>query len=105
MYFMNSKSPSIPTNELIVAKLEALLAECDLITDHPQLLDEMELFFLEKGRKFLQETFQEKLQERIKKVETTAEAQQCPYCKKNVPVHGIFLFYFEIGLLSMGEKE
>jgi hypothetical protein len=42
----------------------------------------MELFFLDKGRELIQETFELKLQERIKRTEAAAEAKQCPDCKK-----------------------
>jgi len=70
------------TDELLVAKFEALLAECNLIATNEQTLDTMEAFLYVKGRKLLQETFQQKLQERIAQVETTAEAKQCPDCKK-----------------------
>ena len=70
-------------DELLHAKLEALLAECDLIDSNEHTLDNMEYFFFDKGRKFLQEAFQEKLQERVQQVETTIDAKQCPHCKKN----------------------
>ena len=78
---MKTASPPIPSNEVLVAKFESLLAECDLIADYG-ILDNMEALFLDKGRKLLQETFEAKLQERIKTVETTSEAKQCPHCKK-----------------------
>jgi len=42
----------------------------------------MEEFFLTKGREFLRETFEQKLQERIEQTETIAETKQCPHCKK-----------------------
>jgi hypothetical protein len=77
---------SLPTRrELLHAKLDALLDESDLVADNAafgETFDDMELFFLTKGRTFLRETFQEKLQERIKQTETTGEAKQCPHCKK-----------------------
>ena len=79
---MQPESPQPSRRELLHAKLDALLDECDLIPSNPQTLDNMELFFLDKGRKLLQEAFQEKLQERIQQVETTTEAKQCPHCKK-----------------------
>jgi hypothetical protein len=80
---MQSDSPSV--NEFLVAKFEALLAECDLVADHAafgQTLDDMDEFFLIKGRKLLQEAFQAKLQERIDRVEAAAEPPPCPVCKK-----------------------
>jgi len=79
---MQPACPQAARRELLHAKLDALLDECDLIPSNTQTFDSMETFFLDKGRKFLQETFQDKLQERVKQVETTAEAKQCPHCKK-----------------------
>jgi hypothetical protein len=80
---MPSDSPTV--NEFLVAKFESLLAECDLVGDNAafgQALDDMDEFFLTKGRQLLQETFQAKLQERIDRTETAAEPPQCPKCKK-----------------------
>ena len=91
LYYCNSQfykevfyGTQIPTTgrELLHAKLDALLDECDLIESNEQTLDTMELFFLNKGREFLKETFQEKLQERVKNVEASAEGKQCSDCKK-----------------------
>jgi hypothetical protein len=82
---MQPESPRSDVRDLLFAKFEALLDECDLVADNAaygETLDDMDEFFLTKGRQFLQETFQEKLQERIKRAETTAEAKQCPHCKK-----------------------
>jgi len=83
---MQSESPHFPSRERLVAKFEALLDESDLIANNDdergQTFDLLEAFFLDKGRKLLQETFQEKLQERIQRTETTEEARQCPDCKK-----------------------
>jgi hypothetical protein len=82
---MQPESPRSSTCELLLAKFEALLDECDLVADNAaygETLDDMDEFFLTKGRQFLQETFQEKLQERIERAETSAEAKQCPHCKK-----------------------
>jgi len=78
-------SPSPSRRELLHARLDALLDDCDLVADHSaygETFDDMEVFFLTKGRAFLQATFQEKLQERIEHTETTSEAKQCPHCKK-----------------------
>jgi hypothetical protein len=82
---MPSASPLSDRRALLLAKFEALLDECDLVADHAafgETLNDMEEFFLIQGRKFLQETFQTKLQERIERTETTHDAQQCPHCKK-----------------------
>jgi len=77
---MQTESPTV--RDLLVAKFEALLAECDLIATNEHTLDTMEALLLDKGRKLLQETFEVKLQERVEQVETAAEAKQCPHCKK-----------------------
>ena len=71
----------LPRREL----LHALLDDCDRVANNSaygETFDDMESFFLTQGRQFLQETFQEKLQERIEHTETTSEAKQCPHCKK-----------------------
>ena len=72
-------------DEFLLAKFEALLAECDSVADNAALghtLDDLDEFFLIKGRKFLLETFQTKLQERIDRTEATAAPPPCPKCKK-----------------------
>ena len=78
--------PSLPPRrELLHARLDALLDESDLVADNAaygETFDAMEDFFLIKGRKFLQETFQEQLQQCVERVETTAEGKECPHCKK-----------------------
>jgi hypothetical protein len=77
-------SPSEVT-ALLHTKLDALLAECDQVSENAaygQTLDDLDTFFLTKGRKFLQETFEAKLQERIDQTEATTEAKQCPDCKE-----------------------
>jgi hypothetical protein len=82
---MQTPSPLSDRRALLLAKFEALLNECDLVADNAsfgETLNDMEEFFLIKGRKFLQDTFQEKLQERIDRTETTDDAKQCPHCKK-----------------------
>ena len=68
---MLSDSASPSRRELLHARLDALL-----VADHSaygETFDDMEVFFLTKGRKFFQETFQEKLQERIERTKTTSE--------------------------------
>ena len=74
---------SATVRDLLVAKFEALLDECDLIPSNPQTVDNMDEFFLLKGRKLLQETFEAKLQERIQQAEVDIEPPPCPTCKKN----------------------
>ena len=83
---MPPESPHFATRALLHAKLDALLDECDLVSENAafgQTFNAMEHFFLIKGRKFLQETFQEKLQERVNRTQADDEAKQCPKCKKN----------------------
>jgi hypothetical protein len=82
---MQPESPLSDRRALLIAKFEALLDECDIVADNAaygETLDDLEMFFLIKGRKFLQDTFQEKLQERIERTEETHEGKQCPKCKK-----------------------
>jgi len=82
---MQIESPRPSVDELLMEKFAALLAECDLVADtagYGQTLDLMEAFFSDKGRKFLKETFEQKLQERVQRTETAAESKQCPDCKK-----------------------
>jgi hypothetical protein len=82
---MQPDSSPFSRRALLHAKLDALLDECDLVTENAafgQTFDDMENFFLVQGRLFLQETFQEKLQECVQRTETTDEAKQCPKCKK-----------------------
>jgi len=80
------ESSPTPLHDLLVAKFEALLAECDLIATNEHTLDTMGAFFLAQGRKLLQETFEAKLQERVDQVETAAEAKQCSHCKKKLAI-------------------
>ena len=82
---MELSCPLPSVDELLHEKFAVLLAECDLVADtagHGQTLDFMEAFFSDKGRKFLKETFEQKLQERVNRTETTSEAKECPNCKK-----------------------
>ena len=82
---MQIESPRPSVDELLMEKFTVLLAECDLVADtagYGQTLDLMEAFFSDKGRKFLKETFEQKLQERVQRTETAAESKQCPDCKK-----------------------
>jgi hypothetical protein len=80
------QSDSRTVREILLAKFDALLAECDLVADNAafgQTLDDMDEFFLIKGRKLLQETFEAKLQERIERTEAAASRPPCSKCKKN----------------------
>jgi len=81
---MQSESPTI--RDLLIAKFKALLDECDLVSSQSlptEVIDDLDEFFFTKGRTFLQETFEAKLQERIKRDEAAAEPPHCPKCKKN----------------------
>jgi hypothetical protein len=89
---MQSESPLSDRRALLLAKFEALLDECDIVADNAafgETLNDMEEFFLIKGRKLLQDTFQAKLQERIERTETSVDAQQCPHCKKKRAIRTI----------------
>ena len=84
---MTSRSPkhSADVHSLLHKKLDALLADCDLVADasaHGKLLDDLDQFFFTKGRSFLKEALQAKLQERIEHAEQTAETKECADCKK-----------------------
>ena len=79
------QSESSDVHDLLHARLDTLLDECNLVTVHAsygQTLDNMEELFLIKGRKFLQNTFQEKLQEHIDHTEAASEPLPCSDCKK-----------------------
>ena len=81
---MPSISPAV--RDLLHEKLDARLAESEQVmdaADHGRTIHNLDDFFGTKGQKFLQKVFQQKLQERIAKNETTAEGKQCPLCKKN----------------------
>ena len=84
---MTSRSPNLSSGvrALLTAKLHALLEECDLVADasaHGKMLDDLDQFFFTKGRTFLNEALQAKLQERIEQSEQTAETKECADCKK-----------------------
>ena len=52
--FMQSPSPRPTVSELLHAKLDALLEECDIVAEtaaYGQTLDDMDEFFLVKGQK------------------------------------------------------
>jgi hypothetical protein len=69
-------------------RLDMFLAGCDQVTEHApfgQTFNDLEKFFIHDGRKFLQETLELKLQERIDRTEATDEAKQCSECKKKRP--------------------
>jgi hypothetical protein len=66
-------------------RLDRFLADCDQVADlsrFGQTFNDLENFFIHDGRKFMQEAFELKLQERINRTEATDEAKQCPECKK-----------------------
>jgi hypothetical protein len=82
---MKSRLSPSEVHTLLHAKLDALLVECDLVADtaaYGQTLDDLDDFFLIQGRKFLKDTFELKVQEHIERTEQTADAKQCPDCKK-----------------------
>jgi hypothetical protein len=78
-------SPSSSVRDLLVERLDALLAESEQVMDNADFgrtFHDLDDFFCTKGQDFLQEVFKQKLQERIEKTETTPEGKQCPHCKK-----------------------
>jgi hypothetical protein len=85
--FMNSRSPSPDICGLLHDRLDAMLSECDLVMDNAdfgQTVHDLDDFLIDAGREFLKEVYQQKLQERIKQIETTPETKQCPDCKKKL---------------------
>jgi hypothetical protein len=82
---MRSPSPSPAIRELLHEKLDALLADCDKITNnaaHGRTLHDLDDFLFIEGRKFINAVLQQKIQERIEHTEATPESKQCPNCKK-----------------------
>jgi len=76
-------SPAV--RALLHERLDALIDESDIVSENAaygQTLNDLEEFYLDKGRKFLTETFEQKIQERIEQAESDAELKQCVHCKK-----------------------
>ena len=48
-FFMQHTSPRSSSRELIVAKLEALLDECDLVADHAPLAETFDILVLQRN--------------------------------------------------------
>jgi ABC-type phosphate transport system auxiliary subunit len=85
-----SKQSPIPTDirALLHERFEALLNDCDHVMDksaHGQLFNDLDQFLFTEGRKVIKEVLEQKLQERIKRTETTDEGKECPHCKKKRP--------------------
>jgi hypothetical protein len=73
------------TRALLHERLDVLLDESDIVAKNAaygQALDNLDEFYLDKGRKFLQETFQEKLQELVDQTDADPTIKQCAVCKK-----------------------
>jgi hypothetical protein len=82
---MTSSTSPTQVRDLLVDRLDALLAECDQVMDNAKYgraFHDFDEFLLIEGKKFLKEIYQEKLQERIEKTEQQAETKQCTDCKK-----------------------
>jgi hypothetical protein len=82
------KSPLVPLQERLTEKFHALLVKCDLVADTAPLgktFDNLETFFIDEGRTFIQHVFQEKLQERIEHTEDNS-SPICPGCKKKTTI-------------------
>ena len=66
-------------------EIRALLDECNLVIDnakHGRTFHDLDDFVCTKGHDFLQEIYQQKLQEKITAIEKNRESKQCPHCKK-----------------------
>ena len=66
-------------------RLDTMLEESNKVMDNSafgQTVHDLDDFLFDTGRAFLQEVYQQKLQERIAQMEGTAESQCCPKCKK-----------------------
>jgi len=82
---MTSACLSSDVRTLLHEKLDAMLAECDLVMDNAkfgELLNNLDHFLYVEGRNFAKEVLEQKLQEKITTVENTDEGKQCPHCKK-----------------------
>jgi hypothetical protein len=82
---MRSPSPSPGVRELLHEKLDALLADCDKITNNAaygRTIHDLDDFLFIEGRKFINAVLQQKMQEQIEQIEATPESKQCPNCKK-----------------------
>jgi dihydrofolate reductase len=80
---MTVLSPNV--RDLLTERLHALLDDCEQVldnADHGQAFHDLDDFLLIAGKQFLNEIFEQKLQERIEKTEPTPEGKQCPHCKK-----------------------
>ena len=65
--FMPLPTDSRSAHDLLTEKFHALLAECDLVIDtaeHGRTFHDLDDFFCTKGHDFLQEVYQQKLQEK-----------------------------------------
>jgi len=88
VFFMTSRSPSLSPQEvrdLLTERFHALHNECDIISQNAtygQALDDIDEFFLIKGKKFIQEVFKQKLQEHVERIDNDNETKHCPNCKK-----------------------
>jgi ssDNA-binding Zn-finger/Zn-ribbon topoisomerase 1 len=82
------KSPLVPLQERLTEKFHALLGKCDLVANTAPLeetFDNLETFFIDDGRNFIQHVFQEKLQERIEHAQDNSSLI-CPDCKKKMTI-------------------
>ena len=82
---MRSRILSPDVRALLHEKLDALLADCEKVAANAaygQTVHDLDDFLFLEGRKFLNEVYQQKLQEQIEQVESTPDTKQCPHCKK-----------------------
>jgi hypothetical protein len=81
----SNDTPTSSVRDLLVERLDALLADCDQVMDasgYGQTFNDLDNFLLTAGKQFLRDVCQQKLQERVKPAEQKAENKQCPNCKK-----------------------
>jgi hypothetical protein len=81
-----SRPDSPEFRALLHEKLDALLDECNLVIDNAkngQVVHDLDDFVCTTGQNFLQEIYQQKLQEHIAIREKNTEAKQCSHCKKH----------------------
>ena len=66
-------------------RLNVLLDEGGQVAAHAafgQTLNDLEAFYLDRGRNFLRESFEQSVQSSIEQTESHAELKECVHCKK-----------------------
>jgi uncharacterized protein YdaU (DUF1376 family) len=76
---------SSSVRDYLVARLDALLADCDLVINNAhygQTVHDLDDFFLLAGKQFTKEVFQQKLQEHIERTEKKKNTSNAPNAKR-----------------------